>query len=775
MTSRAWAYGLATVSVVAAALFVARSFSDVALPPPREAAQAAPAAPEDFVGADRCADCHATEYAAWTKSTHGLAGGTPSPRLVIAPFSGAPLKFADARVTPRVRAGVYEFVIEQSAEPLRTLRVDGVVGGGHIYGGGTQAFVTQHVDGTWRVLPFEWSRQQRAWFCNTNSRAGNGWAPITPATHLADCGDWPPVRVIGDLPRYANCQSCHASQATVTLDSARHGYTTRATSLAINCESCHGPGRKHVALAAGGTVPRPGDIGVAALVTLDKDASLRVCYQCHAVKDQLRPGFVSGEWLLDYYSLKFPLLGDRPLLPDGRARTFAYQEGHQFSPCYFSGGMTCTSCHDPHTQGYRSVSGVPLQGRFDNRQCTSCHVSKADRVEEHTRHPAGSSGSTCTSCHMPLRQQPDTRAANLQRPTAAAVTYARSDHTISIPRPALDSALGLASACAACHSQMSVAQQERQVREWWGELKPLNATVAAQLRSSPSLPAAEAARLLLGDERQDAGATNAFARFAGIGRFLESYVDPGVELDRDVERRLRQLAASADADLRAVALASLHLAQGDDRGVRRTLAAALRAEGPRDAALRTRWALALGFKGDQYAAAGDLDKAVTAYTRALEVHPGAARLLLSLANAQRDRGDLAGAIASYRQSVALDSRVPLAWVNLGIALGTQGDTAAAVEALAHAIALDASEPLAWFNLANIFFVRGDLERAASMYERTAALDPSIAPAHFQLARVGLLRRDERAALAHLRRGLVFDTSDASARAMAAALTGRVRR
>ena len=37
----------------------------------------------DFVGAEACADCHEDQYGAWAASTHGRAGGTPGPEIVI--------------------------------------------------------------------------------------------------------------------------------------------------------------------------------------------------------------------------------------------------------------------------------------------------------------------------------------------------------------------------------------------------------------------------------------------------------------------------------------------------------------------------------------------------------------------------------------------------------------------------------------------------------------------------------------------------------------------
>ena len=749
----------------------AGSLSATTLPPPREAAPRATTERVDFVGAEACAGCHAAAYATWQRSTHGRAGGAPSRDLVIAAFNGTPMRFANAVVTPRVRGASYEFVVARAGEEPRTFRVDGVIGGGHMAGGGTQGFVTALPDGTMRFLPFDWSREGSGWFCNTNSRSAKGWVPITPELRLEECGDWTPVRVLGDLARYANCQSCHASQLTVALDSATHRWSTRLASLAINCESCHGPGRRHVQLMSSTARTAGADIGYAPLATLGKDASLRVCYQCHAVKDQLREGFLSGDSLEAHYSLKFPLLGDRPLDADGRVRTFAYQEAHQFSDCYLNGGMTCTSCHDPHSQQYRDVTGSALTGRFDDRQCTGCHQSKVGRVAEHSHHAESSAGSRCTACHMPYAQEPETRAArDVARSTAAPIRYARSDHSIAIPRPAADSALGVRGACAGCHATKPTAELERQLRAWWGELKPVKPVVAAQLRFTPQLSLAAAAPLLLGSAGDTVGDHHVFARFAGIARLLERYGKPDDDgFDSTALRRLTELTKHADEDVRAIALATLHLARGTDPGVRRTLSAALGRAGARDAGLRARWALALGFMGDRFVGAGDLPSAITSYARALEVVPANARVMLNLANAQRDAGDGAAAIASYRRTIALDARQPMAWVNLGIALGTAGDTSAAIDALTRAGELDSGEPLVWFNLANIHLVRGELDRAGELYAKAAALDPSMAVTHFRLARVWLLRKDVPEALHELRRGLAFDSSDTAARQAATSL------
>ncbi|MBI1808858.1 MAG: tetratricopeptide repeat protein [Gemmatimonadetes bacterium] len=760
--TRAWpvAVRLATRAAAAAIVVVALGallwFAGLAgpasLPAPRGTPVAASRSHDDFVGAEPCKECHAAQFTAWQASTHGHAGGDASPSRVIAAFGGAPIRFRDATVTPRVVGGRYEFVVAQDGEAPTVFTVDGVIGGGHMEGGGTQGFVHRASDGTMRFLPFDWSRQGHAWFCNTNSRANAGWVPITPALRLADCGDWPLVRVLGELPRYANCQSCHASQLTVSLDTMAHRWRTQATGLDINCEACHGPARRHVALARAGAMGA--DIGLEPLATRDKDASLAVCFQCHAVKDRVRDGFLSGDPLASYYSVNFPSLGDRPLTADGRTRTFAYQEGHRFSDCYVNGGMTCTSCHDPHSQTYRDVTGTPLPGRFDDRQCTSCHAAKASAPAAHTHHAPASEGSRCTACHMPYLQQPETGHG--------AVRYARSDHTISIPRPAWDSTMGVPNACATCHAGRATAALESQVAKWWGAIKPVPAVVAGQARVTAGMSLDEAWPLLLGARGDTAGDRRVAARFAGEARFLEQF-GGGDALPAGARERLAELALHPDLDVRALALATLHQLDGARWSTQRLLAHALRAAGSDETALRARWALALGFLGDRSQIAGEWERAIATYERALAVTPRDPRLLLNLANALRDGGDATRAVARYRESLTLDPAQPIALVNLGIAQKASGDTAAAVASWERAARLDAGEPLAPFNLATVELARGRTDEARRLYETAVSLDGSLAAAHFQLARLAILRGDPVTAESSLRRGLRFDSTNSLAR------------
>lgn len=722
--------------------------------PPPTAAVPPTVSSGDFVGAEVCADCHADQYRMWSESTHGRAGGEPGPETVIAPFDGRPMTFADATVVPRIRGGSYEFVVRQDGFGEQTFRVDGVIGRAHMLGGGTQGFISRHVDGTERFLPWDWSGTDDTWFCNTGSRTDAGWEPVTSDMALADCGDWPPLRPIGTVDRFANCQECHGSQILTTLETGT-GYETTYTSLAVNCESCHGPAREHVESVRAPDYA-PGDpAAIGTLAYLDKDESLGLCFQCHALKDVLREGYLPGESLEAYYALKYPVLGDRPYTVDGRVRTFAYQATHLGSACYLDGPMDCVSCHEPHGQGYWDIDKRPLDDPFDDRQCTSCHASKGIDVEAHTFHPAGSDGSTCVSCHMPYVQHPE---------VGEGVSFARSDHTIAIPRPVFDSDLGIESACAGCHEDSTPLQLQGQVREWWGEIKPHRPTVAGLAGEFRARNLADAGELLLHPEENDP-----FIQFQGLSRLLSGYLQPDVDsLPGPVERDLRELSANADLDIRSLAAASLHWTLGDDPDVRSLLVSTLEGE-PEAGPLRDRWVLALGFLGDRAREEGDFAQSLAAYEKALELKPGDPDILHALGQTHSRAGAFPLAVDAIRRSLAADSRQPLAWVNLGIALTGNGDAAGAREAYDEAIRLNPHEALAHFNLGNYFQQAARYEEAAAAYERAVDTDPGLGRAHFELGRT--LFRLERFgdALPHARRAVEFSPEHTPSRQMLAEL------
>ena len=751
MTPRSRAIGL--LVLVAACAPDAPSVTTALTPfPPQPSPPAFAGSLDAFAGAEACNECHADQYRAWAASTHGRAGGVPTPGMLIAPFDGQAIRFRDAEVTPVSRAGGYAFIVRQEGLPEQVYDVVGVIGRGHMLGGGTQGFLTRLDDGTERFLPWDWSDDASEWFCNTGSRLDAGWLPIHPEMRLRDCGDWPPIRPIGTTSRFANCQECHGSQIRTAFDPTERRYDTQYTTLRVNCESCHGPGVAHIEWARSGANGL--DIGLESLAWRDKDTSLQVCFQCHALKDVLAEGYLPGDPFLQAFALKFPVLGDEPYTVDGRVRSFAYQANHLASACYLQGPMDCVSCHEPHGQGYWDVNRRALASPFDDGQCTACHESKAIDPQSHTRHPVASDGARCVSCHMPYLQHPE---------VGSEIPFARSDHTIAIPRPTFDDSIGIVGACAGCHEDRTSAELEVEVAEGWGATKPHRPLVTGQMEAAAAGSVDAAAELLLRPEEVDP-----LLQFQALSRFVIRHLDPDAPPSEEVVSRLRALAIGPDLDVRALALAALHWTAGDDPDVRTFLVDAL-ARGDDGLALRGRWALALGFLGDQNREQGSLRRAQIAYEKALEIRGEDPKLLTNLGLLHTQSGSLAEAVRAFQRSLAIEPNQPLTQVNLGIALETAGDPAGSRAAYEAAVQLNPHEALGYFNLGNFHQRGGRLEEAVAAYGNAIRSDPGLGRAYFELARSLILLERAPEALPFARRAAEFMPDHGPSRQMLADL------
>ncbi len=768
---RPWPLAAAVVAFCLGAVGVLRpSGFAIQGAPPVHATQATESildAQPGFVGAETCGTCHADEYTAWAGSTHGRAGGPPNDESVIAPFDGTPIAFADATVTPSSLDGVYAFRVERADLPAVEYRVDGVIGRGHMVGGGTQGFVSEFDDGTVRFLPFDWSRTEGRWFCNTariagwwtpggerdRSRLDLGWVPITSEMRLADCGDWPPIRVLGTDLRFANCQGCHASQVTVSRAPQSGGFETRMTSLAINCESCHGPGAEHVALARSGAWEEAADPMIGQLGMLDEDGSVDVCLQCHALKRALQTGYLPGDPFEEYYSVLMPLISDDPFFPDGRIRTFGYQLNHRSSACYLDGSMTCVDCHAPHDQSYQTPTAVPLSDRFSDGQCLECHASKAAEPAAHTRHADGSDGARCVSCHMPYLQQPE---------LGEDIRYARSDHTIPVPRPAGDQSMGITDACALCHADRSAAELDRLTAQMWGELKPRRPEVAGLIAAT-----AEHGPSPSGSEPWlDPTSRDAVSLVAGIKHLVTVHLGPDMdELDPALQAGLVSLVAHPDVDVQSVALAALHMARGTDPPVRGLLTRTLEGLGPRQEAVVRRWVAALRFMADRYRASGEPVDALAVFNKVLEINPVDAATLLDMGALFADLGDAETAIDFYQRSLDADPDQSVTWVNAGLALETLGDLEQAASAYQTAVGIYRWEALAHMNLGNLRLAAADAAGAVDRYRLAIEADPGLVQAHYYLAlaQIQLDRPDD--AVQALRSALALSPDHAEARAL----------
>jgi hypothetical protein len=190
------------------------------------------------------------------------------------------------------------------------------------------------------------------------------------------------------------CFACHTSESTTdnmfAPDQALPG---------VICESCHGPGRKHVMAMKSGQI----EAGRRAILNpreLKPVDSVDFCGACHRTWGDVMEAGILG-------------------VANVRFQPYRLEN----SRCWGSGNtrLTCIACHNPHEPLVHEA------GAYDVK-CLSCHIS-GERGKSAKNHPGAAcpvSPRNCVTCHMPKVELPSMHA-----------TF--TDHRIQIVRPGASS------------------------------------------------------------------------------------------------------------------------------------------------------------------------------------------------------------------------------------------------------------------------------------------------------------------------------------------------
>jgi predicted CXXCH cytochrome family protein len=219
------------------------------------------------------------------------------------------------------------------------------------------------------------------------------------------------------------CMFCHNAYPRIPAGQREAGAEAQYPGplpAGIDCQRCHGPGARHIAVASGPGATRE-EIRAATVnpARLSPEREMEVCLQCHLETtsrllphSMLRlnrgpfdyvPGQPLGNFRLDF---------DRA---PGKNQHFevalaAYRL--RASQCFLksAGKLRCTSCHNPH-----DIPRGEVAVRHYNSVCKGCHAT--------SQAPGHQAQADCISCHMPKRRTDD------------AVHVVMTDHQIVRQKP----------------------------------------------------------------------------------------------------------------------------------------------------------------------------------------------------------------------------------------------------------------------------------------------------------------------------------------------------
>ncbi|MGF1541126.1 MAG: tetratricopeptide repeat protein [Pleurocapsa sp.] len=127
--------------------------------------------------------------------------------------------------------------------------------------------------------------------------------------------------------------------------------------------------------------------------------------------------------------------------------------------------------------------------------------------------------------------------------------------------------------------------------------------------------------------------------------------------------------------------------------------------------------------GDALRQKNQLDEAIDAYQKAINVEPNSADVYDSLGQAQSQKANWAEAVANYYQAIKLGLKQPFwTYSNLGNALRNQNQLNEAVAAYLEAIKLQPDNSLAYRGIGQVYTQQEDWTRAIAAFKKAIELD-----------------------------------------------------
>jgi len=647
-----------------------------------------------YVGARTCAECHKVQFGVWQGSHHALAMQVAGDKSVLGDFDEATFR----------RGGVASRFFRRNGKfMVRTEGADGNLADFEIkYTFGVtplQQYLIELSGGRLQALTIAWdSRPKEA--------GGQRWFDLYPDQHIAHDD---PLHWTGMNQNWNYmCADCHSTNLLRNYDPGTDRFSTTWSDINVACESCHGPGSRHVAWARKGKswfgrraqdnglavrfedndewITDPGKDTAHRSVPRGAQSELEVCAPCHARRTQIADRHLPGRPVLDSYLVS--LLDPDLYAADGQMEEEVYNYAPFLQSRMHARGVSCGDCHEPHSQKLRAEG---------NGVCTRCHARSRYDSAGHHHHPEDSEGAYCKSCHMPVRTY--------------MIVDPRHDHSFRVPRPDASVSLGTPNACNDCHKDRPAAWAADAVERWYGpDRKGLQS-------NGPAFTAARTGRLdaprLLRQLAADPGqpAITRATAYAELARYFSpsyaSVLRRGLT-DADPLVRLGALRG-----LDAVALEERwplagHLLKDPVRGIR-IEAASFLAGVPLDD---------LG-KDDRALLQDTLKEYVD--VQMFNASRPEARLSLGLLYAQR--GDAQKAEAEYRAAIALDHGFIPAYVNLADLYRTQGRDEEGGRVLRDALALAPDDASVQHALGLLLVRAQRLDEALPWLERAAVNAP----------------------------------------------------
>lgn len=379
-----------------------------------------------FVGSYVCKSCHLKEYHEWKKSDHFHAMARANDSTVRGNFHNVTIDVNGMKYLFYKKNGNFMVHAPGSGGRYREYKIAYTFGWTPL-----QQYLVRFPKGKLQALTIAWDVNKKKWFSLYPNQK------ITPKDWLF----W----THGAMNWNTMCADCHSTNLKQNFIAKSDSFHTTWSGINVSCESCHGPGEKHVKYmrSLNGKPPdmRKMEKNLRMISGISSHKLVDECARCHSLREQLRNSFDHNGSFMDSYNPQLPHPDN--YFPDGQIKQEDYVYGSFLQSKMYHYGISCTNCHNPHTMHLKLIG---------NKLCTSCHDAHIYDTPGHYHHKMNTKASLCINCHMPGRYYMQ-------------VDF-RRDHSFRIPRPDLTIKYGTPNACNNCHKGKSAQWAMKAIKSW---------------------------------------------------------------------------------------------------------------------------------------------------------------------------------------------------------------------------------------------------------------------------------------------------------------------
>lgn len=653
---------------------------------------------QGYLGNESCVSCHEEAFKDYEGSHHDKAMQLVDAQTVLGDFNN----------TEAILDGVrYSFTQREGNYYVKTLELDGSENEykvTYVFGlTPLQQYIVDFPDGKKQVLRVTWDTIDNKWF---HQYAGDEIV-ITDWLHWTrGAQNWNTM-----------CAECHSTNLKKNYFVEKDSFHTTYSSINVSCESCHGPGQKHVNWADNG---EKGE-NMYVILGNNQKTQLNMCAPCHARRVKLTQDLVPGlsfedQYLVQNISSEFYHLDGQILEEDYVYGSFLQSKMHSL-------GIKCGDCHNVHSMKLK------LTG---NKLCLQCHVPATYDTPEHHFHKENTEASQCINCHMTGRYYMGNDF--------------RRDHSFRIPRPDQSVSHGTPNACSECHQDKSEEWAAEWVVNWYGkERKPHFSDYLLMSYESDLTP----------DQRTQLNTFINDLNYPAIARstVIENLNDP----DEEQIKALLTALTDSTAIVRYNALMQFKGMSGPDR-----IAIAQRHITDDKKLVRIGSAeLLVGFEGDGWTESDKLNlyKAKEEYEEMLYSNADFSIGRLKMGDYYMQSNDIVEAIKHYEIALKMDSLLFPVYTNLATAYSIQQQTDKALETLNIWIDKQPNEGRPYYLRALLNFELGNLQIAEEDLKMAIDLNPQDSRSIYNLATYYYQIKQFPEALAQTKKALLIEPNN----------------